>query len=93
LIKIFKDPNQSQQPDSSSDIQKLGKIKEETNVKQEPWDDEIKGEPSSSSNHVVLQRIGRKVQEEPAFPGFDEEDIDNVIGSCKFFLKILLHLF
>ena len=44
---------------------------------------QIKGEPSSSTNHVVLQRLGKKTGEEFNFPNIDEEDIDHVIGSRK----------
>ncbi|XP_023342084.1 uncharacterized protein LOC111711855 [Eurytemora carolleeae] len=63
-LEPLEDPNQSQQPDSSSDIRNKNKIKQETFVKQEPWDVEVKGEPSSSSNHIVLQRLKRAGEEE-----------------------------
>ena len=69
----------------------------------------MKGEPSSSSNHIVLQRLKRageeegvlqrlkrlgeddrskkveeeEEEEEEELPSIGEEDIDNVIGSCK----------
>jgi len=68
----------------------------------------VKGEPSSSSNHIVLQRLKRageeegvlqrlkrlgeddrskkveeEEEEEEELPSIGEEDIDNVIGSCK----------
>ena len=44
--------------------------------------------PSSSSNHVVLQRLTSKTErrEEGELPRIGEEDIDNVIGSRRHFL-------
>ena len=41
--------------------------------------------PSSSSNHVVLQRLTSKTErrgEDGELPRIGEDDIDNVIGSC-----------
>ena len=61
---------------------------------------QIKGEPSSSSNHIVLQRLKRAGEEEGGLqrlkrvgeeegelPSIGEEDIDNVIGSCKWIIR------
>ena len=51
--------------------------------------------PSSSSNHVVLQRLTSKTErrgEDGELPRIGEDDIDNVIGSCnhpKNLLKLL----
>ena len=51
--------------------------------------------PSSSSNHVVLQRLTSKTErrgEDGELPRIGEDDIDNVIGSCnhpKNWLKLL----
>ena len=44
--------------------------------------------PSSSSNHVVLQRLTSKTErrDEGELPRIGEEDIDNVIGSRRHFL-------
>ena len=42
--------------------------------------------PSSSSNHVVLQRLTSKTErkgDDGELPRIGEEDIDNVIGSCE----------
>ena len=43
--------------------------------------------PSSSSNHVVLQRLQTsktdRKGDDGELPRIGEEDIDNVIGSCK----------
>jgi len=94
------DPNQSMQPDSSSDLHAPRsplkrppyhhqRVKTEFEVKQEPsWDGEMKMEtnaaPSSSSNHVVLQRLTSKTErkgDDGELPRIGEEDIDNVIGS------------
>jgi len=92
------DPNQSMQPDSSSDLHTPVKrppyhhnrVKTEFEVKQEPcWEGEMKMEtntaPSSSSNHVVLQRLQTsktdRKGDDGELPRIGEEDIDNVIGS------------
>ncbi len=46
---------------------------------------QVKGEPSSSSSHVVLQRLqARRQGEETELPRIGEEDIDNVIGSREY---------
>jgi len=86
-------------PDSSSDrgssshskrpISQVARVKmEHLEVKQEPgtWDGEMKIEstPSSSSNHVVLQRLTSKTErrgDDGELPRIGEDDIDNVIGS------------
>ena len=47
---------------------------------------ETNAAPSSSSNHVVLQRLTSKTDrkgDDGELPRIGEEDIDNVIGSCK----------
>jgi len=114
------DPNQSMQPDSSSDLHAPRsplkrppyhhqRVKTEFEVKQEPsWDGEVpttvqdyweqpikyqaykkmkmetNAAPSSSSNHVVLQRLTSKTErkgDDGELPRIGEEDIDNVIGS------------
>ena len=47
--------------------------------------------PSSSSNHVVLERLNGgktdKKLETGDLPSLGEDDIHNVIGSCKYYLK------
>jgi len=72
------------------------RVKTEFEVKQEPsWDGEMKMEgsstPSSSSNHVVLERLNGgktdKKLETGDLPSLGEDDIHNVIGSCKYYLK------
>merc|ERR1719400_2899433 len=85
-------------PDSSSDRgssskrgapSHVARVKmEHLEVKQEPgtWDGEMKIEstPSSSSNHVVLQRLTSKTErrgDDGELPRIGEDDIDNVIGS------------
>ena len=40
-------------------------------------------QPSSSSNHVVLQRLKERRGDDGELPRIGEDDIDNVIGSCK----------
>ena len=37
----MQDPNQSQVPDSSSDVRNRNRIKLEMEVKQEPWESEV----------------------------------------------------
>ena len=47
---------------------------------------ETNAAPSSSSNHVVLQRLTSKTErkgDDGELPRIGEEDIDNVIGSCE----------
>jgi len=78
-LEPLEDPNQSQQPDSSSDIRK--KIKQEASVKQEPFEGE--GEPISSSSLTLLQRAGKKSVEND-LPRIGEDDIDDVIGSLEY---------
>lgn len=77
----IEDPNLPQLPDSSSDVKNGKIIKQETSIKQEPWDGEMKGEPSSTSN-LVLQKLGKKVSEE--LPRIGPQDIDDVIGSLEY---------
>ena len=47
----------------------------------------VESVPSSSSNHVVLQRLANSKMErrgeDGELPRIGEDDIDNVIGSCK----------
>ena len=46
----------------------------------------IESTPSSSSNHVVLQRLTSKTErrgDDGELPRIGEDDIDNVIGSRK----------
>ena len=52
---------------------------------------QVKGEPSSSSSHVVLQRLQgsrRQGETETELPRIGEEDIDNVIGSREFIISL-----
>ena len=52
--------------------------------------------PSSSSNHVVLQRLTSKTErrgEDGELPRIGEDDIDNVIGSCNHPKNLLKSLF
>ena len=48
--------------------------------------------PSSSSNHVVLERLNGgksdKKLETGDLPSLGEDDIHNVIGSCKYYSKL-----
>jgi hypothetical protein len=42
MMNRVQDPNQSQQPDSSSDVRNRNRIKLEMEVKQEPWESEVR---------------------------------------------------
>ena len=52
--------------------------------------------PSSSSNHVVLERLNGvktgvdKKMETGDLPSIGDDDIHNVIGSCKTFIKFIV---
>ena len=52
--------------------------------------------PSSSSNHVVLERLngakGDKKLEAGDLPSLGEDDIHNVIGSCNYYRDDLMRL-
>ena len=53
----------------------------------------IESTPSSSSNHVVLQRLTSKTErrgDDGELPRIGEDDIDNVIGSRKTALNKLI---
>ena len=56
----------------------------------------IESTPSSSSNHVVLQRLTSKTEkrgEDGELPRIGEDDIDNVIGSRNILDRAFYHFY